>query len=178
MKKYAAAIVSVLVVLGFVLYFILNGQNSATVAGTPAGTTADLTGNQTAATPTGTPPADQGSQTAANPPAQTPPASGTGTKTSTGQYKDGTYTGPIVDAVYGQIQVVATIQGGKLVDTNCPVYPMDGGHTIQVSRTALPQLKQEAIASQSANVDIVSGATQTSQGYQQSLAAALAQAKS
>jgi uncharacterized protein with FMN-binding domain len=39
-------------------------------------------------------------------------------------------------------------------------------------------LIQEAISSQSAQVDVVSGATQTSQGFQQSLASALVKAKS
>jgi uncharacterized protein with FMN-binding domain len=103
-------------------------------------------------------------------------ATGSGTQTA-GAFKDGTYTGPVTDAIYGKLEVVATIQGGKLIDTNCPIYPNSGGHTTQVSAEALPMLKQEAIAAQSANINIVSGATQTSQAYQQSLAGALAQAQ-
>jgi uncharacterized protein with FMN-binding domain len=95
-----------------------------------------------------------------------------------GQYKDGTYTGSVADAVYGQLQVVATISGGMITNITWPVYPNNPGHTSQVSATALPALEQEAIAAQSANVNIVSGATQDSEAFQQSLAAALAQAKS
>jgi uncharacterized protein with FMN-binding domain len=83
----------------------------------------------------------------------------------------------VTDAIYGQLQIVATVSGGKITDVSWPVYPNSGGHTIEVSASALPQLKQEAIATQSANVNIVSGATQTSQAFQQSLAAALNQAK-
>jgi uncharacterized protein with FMN-binding domain len=65
-----------------------------------------------------------------------------------------------------------------ITDVSWPVYPNDPGHTTEVSASSLPALKQEAIAAQSANVDIVSGATQTAEAFQQSLAAALAQAKS
>ena len=97
---------------------------------------------------------------------------------ATGQYADGTYTGSVADAIYGKLQVVATIQGGAITNITWPVYPNEAGHTAQVSASALPQLKQEAITSQSANVSVVSGATQTSDAFQQSLAAALSQAKS
>lgn len=95
-----------------------------------------------------------------------------------GNYKDGTYTGPVADAVYGKLQLVVTVNGGMITNITWPVYPNDPGHTSDVSASALPQLEQEAIASQSANVNAVSGATQDSTAFQQSLAAALAQAKS
>ena len=162
MKKIWGWIVGAVVVIVGGLYIAFGGSSSVQ---TPV--------PQPVATNIGTgTPAGQGSPSSSNTGGQT--AGGTAT---TGQYKDGTYTGPVTDAIYGKIQVVATISGGKLVDTNCPIYPSDGGHTMQVSQNALPQLKQEAIAAQSANVNLVSGATQTSQAYQQSLAAALAQAK-
>jgi uncharacterized protein with FMN-binding domain len=106
----------------------------------------------------------------------TPPSSSNSTGTASGQYKDGTYTGSVADAFYGSLQAVVTIQGGMIVDVTFPQAP-SGGHSSDVSATALPALKQEAITAQSANVDIVSGATQDSQAFQQSLAVALAQAK-
>jgi uncharacterized protein with FMN-binding domain len=93
-----------------------------------------------------------------------------------GKYKDGTYTGSAADAFYGTLQAVAVIQNGAIVDVQFPQYPSDG-HSNDVSAMALPVLKQEAITAQSAQVDIVSGATQDSQAFQQSLAVALAQAK-
>jgi uncharacterized protein with FMN-binding domain len=173
MKKYIGVIVGALVILAFVLYYFLSGsggQSPATVAGTPAGGIADIgtTANQNSSTPAaGTPPAP----TLTSTPTPTP------TPAQTGQYKDGIYTGPVTDAVYGQLQVVVTIANGKIVNTNCPIYPSDNGHSMEVSSYSLPQLRQEAIASQSANVDVVSGATQTSGAYQQSLAAALAMAR-
>jgi uncharacterized protein with FMN-binding domain len=154
--------VVVLVVLGFYIAMSNSGNSN------PVDTTANSAGGM---------PSPSGDATTT--PAGTP-ADGTSTgttPTASGAYKDGVYTGPVTDAVYGSIQVVATIKGGKLVDTECPIQPNSSGHTTQISQSSLPILKQEAIASQSANVNIVSGATQTSEGYQQSLGAALAMAK-
>jgi uncharacterized protein with FMN-binding domain len=46
-----------------------------------------------------------------------------------------------------------------------------------INKEAMPYLKQEAIAAQSTNVDIVSGATDSSMAFQESLGSALALAK-
>ena len=94
-----------------------------------------------------------------------------------GQYKDGSYTGSVADAFYGNVQVRATVSGGKLTDVAFLQYPSEQGHSLEISNYAMPILKSEAITAQSANVDIVSGATQTSEAFQQSLAAALALAR-
>ena len=91
-------------------------------------------------------------------------------------YKDGTYTGAVADSIYGAVQVRVTITGGKIVTVNVPKYPNDGGNNTKVSNMSIPVLKQETIAAQSAQVDIVSEATQTSEAFQQSLASALSQA--
>lgn len=94
-----------------------------------------------------------------------------------GQYKDGTYTGSVADAFYGNIQVQAVIGGGKITNVIFLQYPNDRGTSIEINSQAMPYLTQEAIAAQNANVDIVSGATDSSMAFQQSLAAALSQAK-
>jgi uncharacterized protein with FMN-binding domain len=94
-----------------------------------------------------------------------------------GQYKDGSYTGNATDAFFGIVQVKAVIKGGKLVDVQFLQYPNDVPNTIAISERSIPILKQEAIRIQSANVDIISGATQTTEGFQISLASALLQAK-
>lgn len=95
---------------------------------------------------------------------------------STGQYKDGQYTGVSADAYYGNIQVLAVISGGKLVDVQFLDYPQDRNRSIQINNYAMPILKSEAIQAQSANVDIVSGATDSSGAFTQSLQSALSQA--
>ena len=93
-----------------------------------------------------------------------------------GKFKNGTYSGPAVDAYYGTVQVSATIQGGKLADVQFLQYPNDRSTSIRVNTHAMPILKSEAIQAQSASVDGVSGATATSGAFQQSLGAALATA--
>jgi len=98
------------------------------------------------------------------------------TATPQGQYKDGVYTGPTVDAFYGLVQVQATVQGGKLTDVQFLQYPHDRRTSQEINSQAMPWLTQEAVQAQSANVDIISGATFTSQGFAQSLATALSQA--
>ncbi len=92
-------------------------------------------------------------------------------------YKDGTYTGPSVDVNWGYVQVQATIQNGKLNDVQFVQYPSDRRTSRSINSIAVPALQQEAIQAQSANVDIISGATLTSEGFQESLQSALEQAK-
>ena len=94
-----------------------------------------------------------------------------------GQYVDGTYTGDSEGAYYGDVQVEAVVQGGKLSAVNFLQYPSDRRTSQSINNRAMAVLKTEAIQAQSSNVSIVSGATDTSAAFQQSLATALAQAK-
>ncbi len=93
-----------------------------------------------------------------------------------GGYKNGSYTGDSVDAFYGYVQVKAIISGGKITDVQFLDYPHDRSNSVYINSQAMPYLTQEAIQAQSANVDIISGATATSQAFQQSLTSALNQA--
>lgn len=98
------------------------------------------------------------------------------TTNSRGRYKDGTYTGIVADAFYGNVQVQVTISGGKITDVQFLQYPNDRQTSIEINSQAMPYLKQEAITAQSANVQGVSGATATSGAFVQSLDSALQQA--
>lgn len=93
-------------------------------------------------------------------------------------YKDGTYTGSSVYINWGYVQVQATIQGGKLSDVQVIQYPNERRTSVRINSSAVPELQQEAIQTQSANVEIITGATLTSEGFQQSLQSALNQATS
>jgi uncharacterized protein with FMN-binding domain len=93
-----------------------------------------------------------------------------------GQYRDGTYPGPTVDAYYGMLQVQAVVQGGKLVSVDVLQYPADRRTSRAINHQALPMLEEEVLQAQSARVDIVSGATLTSSAYRRSLGRALAAA--
>jgi len=93
-------------------------------------------------------------------------------------YKDGSYTGSVTDAYYGNVQVKVTISGGKISDVQFLDYPHDRRTSEEINQQAMPYLKTETIQAQSAQVDVVSGATQTSEAFQQSLQSALNKAKS
>ncbi len=95
---------------------------------------------------------------------------------STTTYKDGTYTGASEDTPYGTVQIAVVVSGGKITDVNFLQMPSDLPHSQEVTSIAGPLLKQETIQRQGHNLDFVSGATSTSEGYAQSLQAALDQA--
>jgi uncharacterized protein with FMN-binding domain len=90
-----------------------------------------------------------------------------------GQYKDGTYTGNIIDAYYGNVQVQAVIQAGKITNVQFLDYPHDRRTSQRINKIAGPYLTTEAIQAQSAQVDLISGATLTSEAFVQSLQTAL-----
>lgn len=96
---------------------------------------------------------------------------------STGIYKDGTYTGSVADAYYGNVQVQVTISGGRMTSIQFLDYPQDRSTSIRINSRAMPILIQEALSAQSAKVNGVSGASATSPAFVESLTYALNQAK-
>ncbi|NNJ13213.1 FMN-binding protein [Chloroflexales bacterium ZM16-3] len=108
-----------------------------------------------------------------------PPAPPTAEPTAAlGPYKDGEYTGPIVDAYFGNVQVKATVQNGQLADVSFLDFPNHRRTSVRINNYAMPYLTSEAIQVQSARVNIISGATLTSEAFAQSLHVALESAKS
>lgn len=81
--------------------------------------------------------------------------------------------GPAVRNQYGTVQVQVAMSGGKIAEVRAVRLPDGDGTSQEINRSAGPQLKQQALQAQSAKVDGVSGATYTSDGYRQSLQAAL-----
>lgn len=92
-------------------------------------------------------------------------------------YKDGEYLGDSIDALYGKVQLSVIVKGGNITDIKFLDYPKDDLNSKSISNQSLPTLKTEAIAAQSAKIDIVSGATETSDAFKKSLASALVKAK-
>ena len=82
-----------------------------------------------------------------------------------------------VFAYFGMVQVKAVIQAGKIADVQFLQYPNDRRTSIRINNIAMPYLITEALQAQSAEVDIISGATLTSEAFAQSLQSALATAK-
>ena len=100
------------------------------------------------------------------------PTATTSAPVATG-YKNGTFDGQPVDAYYGLVQVEVTIQNGSIQNVTFLQYPNDRRTSREINSQVMPWLTQEAIQAQSANVDIISGATLTSEGFQMSLQSAL-----
>jgi len=84
-----------------------------------------------------------------------------------------TYTGATASTRWGDVQVTITVADGKITDVRVPVYPSGNGRDEEINAYALPILTQETLRAQSSNIDAVSGATVTSDGYLQSLQSAL-----
>jgi uncharacterized protein with FMN-binding domain len=88
--------------------------------------------------------------------------------------QSGTFTGPAVFVNYGTVQVKITVQNGKITDAVAVQAP--SGRNDRWTNMALPILKQQTLAAQSANIKGASGASYTSYGWFTSLQGALAQA--
>jgi uncharacterized protein with FMN-binding domain len=84
-----------------------------------------------------------------------------------------TYTGSVASTRWGDVQVTITVTNGKITDVQVPVYPNGNGRDQEINAYALPILRQETLQAQGASIDAVSGATVTSDGYLESLQAAL-----
>ncbi|MFD5519441.1 FMN-binding protein [Streptomyces sp. NPDC127066] len=81
-------------------------------------------------------------------------------------------TGTVSDTQYGPVQVRLTLDGKKITKAEAVQAP-SGGTSSQKTELAVPKLNQEAVAAGSAQIDTVSGATYTSEGYKKSLQSAL-----
>ena len=86
-----------------------------------------------------------------------------------------TIQGPSVDMQWGPIQVTVKVKGTKIVDISA-TYPTERPRSQFINQQAIPMLKQEVLQVQSAQIDLIGGATMTSQAYAMSLQAALTKA--
>jgi uncharacterized protein with FMN-binding domain len=108
------------------------------------------------------------SDTVVTGPATTPPTT-TGTAA-------GTVTGAVAQTRWGPVQVQLALSGGSITGVTVLQYPDGNGKDREINADALPVLTQETLDAKSADIDMVSGATVTSEGYIQSLQSALDQA--
>jgi uncharacterized protein with FMN-binding domain len=114
--------------------------------------------------------------------AQGPAAAGqfSGSSGSTGSGSAGsaaqTYSGDSAQTRWGPVQVQITVQDGRITDSRAVVYPNGNGRDQEINSYALPVLNREVVQAQGANIDMVSGATVTSDGYVRSLQSAIDQA--
>ena len=149
-KAYPVAIAAI-VVIGLLWYLhASSGVKPATVGTSSIASTPSNGSTATNSTPVATAPA-----------------------ASSSNLSDGTHTGQSYSNEYGDVQVAITVTGGKISNVNVLKYPTAHDRSVQINSDAVPRLKQEALTAQSASIDIISGATSTSESFIQSLQSAL-----
>ena len=87
---------------------------------------------------------------------------------------NGPFTGPSVFVNYGNVQVQITVVNGRITDAVAVKAP--SGRNDRYTNMAVPILKQQTLAAQSANIKGASGASYTSYGWFKSLQGAMADA--
>ena len=115
-------------------------------------------------------PASGGTGSSAGTGSSTGSGSGSSSSSSTGSK---TYTGDAADTRYGPVQVQITVTNGQVTAAQAVAYPENDPRDEQINSYAVPELNQEAAAAKNAQIDTISGATYTSEGYIQSLQSAL-----
>ncbi len=161
MKKIVLWLMSTLTVLVLLFGYHTSTSSTAAAGGTSSAAT-PYTGSTSTPTTGGTgSSSDSGSGAAAAP---------------SSSAASGTVTGAVADTRWGPVQVQITVAGGSITDVAVVQYPDGNGQDQQINAQALPILIQETLKAQSANIDMVSGATYTSDGYVTSLQSALDQA--
>ena len=86
-----------------------------------------------------------------------------------------TFTGPAISYFFGTAQVQVTVQNGQITAVTALQLPNEG-RSGWISQQVEPMLRSEVMSAQSAQINLISGATYTSEAYVQSLQAALDQA--
>lgn len=109
--------------------------------------------------------------TTGSPPKRSGPSTSTTATTTPGGTR--TVDGPVASNDYGDVQVRVTLKGSQIVDVQALQLPHDRSRSARISDAAGPILRREALQAQSAQIDLVSGATYTSESYAESLQGAL-----
>ncbi|MGD0447833.1 MAG: FMN-binding protein [Candidatus Dormibacteria bacterium] len=160
-----AAVTLAATAIGVVLLFSFRTPPAAPIATlTPSSTSSSTSTPSPTVTPSGAPPSGGASPAPTATATATPAASGLKSGSFTGQ----TYTNP-----YGNVQVQVVISGGKITGVKTLQYPNGHQQSVFINSQALPLLEQEVLKAQSAQINVVGGATFTSQGYAESVQSAL-----
>lgn len=168
MKRVIFSVLST--ILGLVALLSFKSHTTTTVgAGLPsAGVGASSTTAPATASPT--------TSAAGEPPTTRTTAPSTSSAASTPAATSKTYDGSAVQTRYGTVQVAVTVVGHKITNVAFLQLTSHDGRSADINSQAAPLLLQETLSAQNSNIDTISGATFTSEGYLQSLQSALDQA--
>jgi len=162
MKRITLWLLSTLSVV--VLLFGYDASSTTTTAGTPPAIVSGAGGS------TGT------SSSSSSGSAGSGTTSGSSSGSGSGSTGSTNVTGAVASTQWGPVQVELTVAAGKITQVDVVQYPSGNPKDQEINDYALPILVQETTDQQSADIDMVSGATVTSVGYIQSLQSALDQA--
>jgi uncharacterized protein with FMN-binding domain len=137
-------------------------------AATPSGT-----GGGKGSTPAGH--TSSGTNTPSTPPQSSGSGTGSGSTTPSQSGKSGSFTGDPVQDNFGSVQTTITVSRGKITNVSISA-PMDSQVSQMINSQAVPMLQSQVLSAQSANINGVSGATETAYAAQQSLQSALRKA--
>ena len=171
-KRAIGALVTT--VFALVLLFSFKTPDSPGLASSTASDTA-VVGTLTPTTTSAPATVPEDGSTAAE--ATPGPAATSTPATASSGYRDGTVTGDVVSTRFGDVQVQVTIAGGSITDVTALQLPSGDPRSSRISQAAEPLLRESALSAQSANIDLLSGATYTSSAYAESLQSALDQAR-
>ena len=173
-----AAVVALIAVL-VVIYLRSEGKGTGALAPVPRASASRSTGAEHGSSSTGSTGSTGGSGSAGSSSCEPPRVCGSqasgasGSSPSRGSSTTGTYTGPVVETRYGPVQVAVAEEGGKVVDVKALQMPTEHARSQEISEQVAPMLRSETLQAQSAEINVVSGATFTSEGFASSLQAAL-----
>lgn len=169
MRRVALALFST--VTGLVM--LLSFKTHSSTAGVPVAA-APVVPSTTPTTPSTGSTAAGTATTPAGATATTPSSAATAAPSSAPSSK--TITGDAIDTRFGPVQVRITVTNGTVTAVEAVDYPQNNPRDAQINAYAIPQLNSEALSAKTASIDMVSGATYTSEGYLGSLQSALDQA--
>jgi uncharacterized protein with FMN-binding domain len=102
-------------------------------------------------------------------------ATPTPTPVPTNRPANGSFTGAVIPTQFGDVQVRVVISAGRITEVSALQMPTDRARSYEITQYVTPVLHDEAIQAQSAHIDVISGATYTSEAYAESLNDALHQ---
>jgi uncharacterized protein with FMN-binding domain len=157
---------------------LLFGYHTSTNKTSSAGASSSASSPSTSSAGTGSNTSSSGGSTSTSSGSSSKSSSSTGSSSSSSTSSSSgsttkAYTGSVADTRWGPVQVQLTVSGGKITKVDLLQYPNGNGRDAEINAQALPILVRETLNAQSANIDMVSGATVTSDGYLQSLQSAL-----
>jgi uncharacterized protein with FMN-binding domain len=160
-KRTIAAVAATIAGVAWLVTFKVTPHARPVAAAPPAGQPASPPDATATPAPTSSP--DAGAAT----PSPTP--------VPTNRPANGTFTGADIPTQFGDVQVRVVIASGRITDVSALRMPSDRARSEEITQYVTPVLRSEAIQAQSARIDVISGATFTSEAYAESLDDALRQ---